>query len=146
MLKVRFHFQHYVSRGRCVIIIFLHWALKWFKKYIFFYRINHHLKEKNCLHTLSRTFSKYVWICCQLQTHLYSQLFSLSFRIWLTRCGSVLLLKTRWRFAAVCPNSYLLSTKWSPISSATNSVKSLWTLAARTGQCFTMISLQTPFR
>lgn len=78
--------------------------------------------------------------------HFYSQLFPFTFRTWWTRCGSVLLHKTRWRFAAVCRNFYLLSTKWFPISSVTNSAKSLWTLVARTGRCSTTTSLQTPFR
>lgn len=118
-------------------------------------------KKKKTLSLLDRSslkgithYTDYWWfttICLykfvvSLRHSFDRQLFAFTFRTWWTRCGSVLLHKTRWRFAAVCPNSYLLSTKQCPISSVTNSAKSLWTLVARTGQCSTMTSLQTPFR
>lgn len=54
--------------------------------------------------------------------------------------------KTRWRFAAVCPNCSSLSKSLCPISSETNCAKSSWILVARTGRCSTTTSSQTRFR
>lgn len=68
---------------------------------------------------------------------------SLSPRTWWTKCGLALRHRTRWRFAAVCPNCSSLSKSLCPILSETSCAKSSWTLVARTGRCSTTTSSRT---